>query len=63
MKSRNRTYFEKQKAFRNMIAFKDIRSFLFSSFKAANSLVVKNDIINLLTELKQPNNNQLATAS
>jgi hypothetical protein len=63
MKSRNKNYFEKQKAFRKMIAFKDIRSFLFSSFKVTNSLVVKNDIVKLLEEMKHKPCNSFATAS
>lgn len=63
MKTRNKTYFEKQKAFRNMIAFKDIRSFLFNSIKTANSLVVKNDIIQLLEEMTQQKTKRFATAS
>ena len=61
MKTRNKTYFEKQKAFRNMIVFKDLRSFLFYSLKAANSFVVKNDIVKLLEEMNQQKSNRLAT--
>jgi len=54
MTRRNKTYMERQKALKNMFDFTDLKSFLMAGFKASRSLVVKKDIINMLTELEQP---------
>jgi hypothetical protein len=54
MKRRNKNYFERKKAFRSMINFTDLKSFLMAGFKTSRSVVVKKDIINMLIELGQP---------
>lgn len=51
MKLRTKKYFGRQKAIRDLIQFKDIRSFLLAGFRIANSHVVKKDIINTILEL------------
>ncbi|HTM65909.1 MAG TPA: hypothetical protein VL093_06305 [Flavipsychrobacter sp.] len=55
MKRRNKNYIERKKAFRSMINFTDLKSFLMAGFKTSRSMVVKKDIVNMLMELNQPN--------
>jgi len=54
MTRRNKNYFTRQKALRAMMNFTDLKSFLMAGFRASRSLVVKKDIINMLTELERP---------
>jgi len=54
MTRRNKTYFSRQKALREMVNFTDLKSFLMTGFKASRSLVVKKDIVNMLIQLEQP---------
>jgi hypothetical protein len=54
MKRRTKKYIDRQRAFRNMLRFTDLKSFLMAGFKASRSLVVKKDIVNMLVELDQP---------
>jgi hypothetical protein len=54
MTRRNKNYFERKKAFRSMINFTDLKSFLMAGFKTSRSIVVKKDIVNMLMELNQP---------
>ena len=61
MTRRNKNYFGRQKALRNMINFTDLKSFLLAGFRASRSLVVKKDIINMLVEL-DGTNHQVAYA-
>lgn len=51
MKLRTKKYIGRQKAIRDLIQFKDIRSFLLAGFRMANSHVVKRDIIHTIVEL------------
>ena len=51
MTRRNKIYFSRQKALRNMINFTDLKSFLIAGFKASRSVVVKKDILSMLVEL------------
>lgn len=54
MKRRNIQYINKQKAFRKMLRFDDITSFLMAGFLTSKSLVVKKDILDVLLQLKTP---------
>ena len=54
MKRRTKNYIERKKAFRSMINFTDLKSFLMAGFKTSRSIVVKKDIVNMLMELNQP---------
>ncbi len=62
MTRRNKMYFSRQKAFRAMTHFTDLKSFLMAGFRASRSLVVKKDIVTMLQDLERPKM-QLAKAS
>lgn len=51
MKLRNVVYFRRQKAIRQMTQFRDLRSFLMAGLEASRSLVVKRDILSVLSDL------------
>ncbi len=53
MKKRNINYIKRQKAFREMFQFKDIKSFLIAGFHTSKSLVVKKDILETLLQLNK----------
>lgn len=61
MKLRNVLYFRRQKAIRQMIQFRDLRSFLMAGLEASHSLVVKRDILSTLTGLGLRSNPALAS--
>lgn len=52
MKKRTINYLKRQQAIRDMINFRDIKSFLMAGFKISNSHVVQKDILQTLFELK-----------
>jgi len=54
MKKRNFEYINKKKAFRQMLRFSDLTSFLLAGFHTSRSLVVKKDILKMLLDLRQP---------
>ncbi len=54
MKKRNINYMNKQKAFRKMLRFDDITSFLLAGFQTSRSVVVKKDILDMLLQLRTP---------
>lgn len=62
MKKRTINYLKRQKAIRDMINFRDLKSFLMAGFQMSSSLVVKRDIIQTIVQL-DGNNMQLAQAS
>ena len=51
MKRRTLNYFRRQKAFRQMLGFTDLKSLLMASFHTSHSLVVKKDILETLLQL------------
>lgn len=51
MKKRTINYIKRQKAFREMFQFKDIKSFLMAGLETSRSLVVKKDILETLLQL------------
>ncbi len=53
MKRRTITYLKRQKAFRQMQTFTDLKSLLMAGFHASRSLVVKKDILETLTQLSR----------
>lgn len=53
MKKRTMNYLKRQKAFRQMLAFTDLKSLLMASFHTSRSLVVKKDILEILQQLNR----------
>jgi len=54
MKKRTIQYFNKQRAYRTMLRFDDITSFLMAGFKTSHSIIVKKDIVNMLLQFRKP---------
>jgi|GEM_PF-1566652 hypothetical protein len=53
MKKRTLNYLRKRKAFRNMLQFKDITSFLMAGFILSKNIVVKKDMLQMLSQLQK----------
>lgn len=62
MKKRTINYLKRQQAIRDMINFRDIKSFLMAGFQISNSNVVRKDILQTLLELNK-NGLRMAHAS
>lgn len=53
MKLRTKAYMIRKKAFRNMLRFNDLKSFLWAGFVTSRNVVVKRDMLHALMQLGQ----------
>jgi hypothetical protein len=53
MKMRTRAYMIRRKAFRNLLRFNDLKTFLWASFVTSRNMVVKRDTLRTLLQLEQ----------
>jgi len=51
MKLRTRNYLNRKRAFRVMLQFRDIKSFLWAGFVTSKNMIVKRDVLETIMEL------------